>query len=65
MNKVPYMLVVGQQEAEANKVSVRGHGRKDEGQMPLDEFVQRCLQEIRTRGLSHVGPDAAIAQQTG
>ena len=61
VGKVPYMLVVGQQEAEAGKVAVRGHGRKDEGQMALDEFVQRCLQEIRTRGLSHVGPDARIA----
>jgi threonyl-tRNA synthetase len=61
VGKVPYMLVVGQQEAESGKVSVRGHGRKDEGQMPLDEFVQRCLQEIRTRGLSHVGPDVPVS----
>jgi threonyl-tRNA synthetase len=65
MQKVPYMLVVGQQEAEAGKVSVRGHGRRDEGQMALEEFVQRCLQEIRTRGLSHVGPDKAIPTPAG
>jgi threonyl-tRNA synthetase len=65
VNKTPYMVVVGQQEADAGKVSVRGHGRKDEGQMPMDEFVQRCLAEIRTRGLSHVGPDVPVAAHAG
>ena len=59
--KVPYMLVVGQQEAEAGKVAVRHRNGTDEGQMALEEFVQRCLQEIRTRGLSHVGADAPAA----
>jgi threonyl-tRNA synthetase len=59
--KVPYMLVVGQQEADAGKVAVRHRSGTDEGQMDLEEFVQRCLQEIRTRGLSHVGADAPAA----
>jgi threonyl-tRNA synthetase len=48
--KVPYQLVIGQQEADARKVAVRRHGQGDQGQMPLDEFVQRCRQEISTRG---------------
>jgi threonyl-tRNA synthetase len=56
--KVPYMLVVGQQEADAGKVAVRHRNGTDEGQMDLEEFVQRCLQEIRTRGLSHVGQES-------
>jgi threonyl-tRNA synthetase len=59
IQKVGYMLVIGQQEADAGKVAVRHRNGTDEGQMPLEEFVQRCLQEIRTRGLSHVGADAA------
>jgi threonyl-tRNA synthetase len=40
----------GQQEAEAGKVAVAPPQRHRRGQMPLEEFVQRCLQEIRTRG---------------
>jgi threonyl-tRNA synthetase len=51
--KVPYQLVIGQQEADARKVAVRRHGQGDQGQMPLDEFVQRCRQEIASRGQSH------------
>jgi threonyl-tRNA synthetase len=48
--KVPYQLVIGQQEAEARKVAVRRHGQGDQGQVPLEEFVQRCRQEIAARG---------------
>jgi threonyl-tRNA synthetase len=48
--KVPYQLVIGQQEADTRKVAVRRHGQGDQGQMPLDEFIQRCQQEIATRG---------------
>jgi threonyl-tRNA synthetase len=59
LQKVPYMLVVGQQEADAGNVAVRHRTGTDEGQMPLEEFVQRCLQEIKTRGLSHVGAEKA------
>jgi threonyl-tRNA synthetase len=55
--KIPYMLVVGQQEMDAGKVAVRHRTGTDEGQMLLEEFAQRCLQEIKTRGLSHVGAD--------
>jgi threonyl-tRNA synthetase len=50
--KVPYQLVIGQQEADARKVAVRRHGQGDQGQVPLDEFVQRCREEIASKGLS-------------
>jgi threonyl-tRNA synthetase len=60
VQKVPYMLVIGQQEADAGKVAVRHRTGTDEGQMPVQEFVQRCLQEIRTRGSSHVGQEAPV-----
>jgi threonyl-tRNA synthetase len=50
LDKVPYMLVVGQQEAEANKVAVRTRAGVDQGQMALEEFVQRCRQEMVARG---------------
>jgi threonyl-tRNA synthetase len=47
--KVPYQLVIGQQEAEGRKVAVRRHGSGDQGQVPLDDFIDRCRQEIATR----------------
>ena len=53
MAKVPYQLVIGQQEADARKVAVRRHGHGDQGQTPLEEFIERCRQEIATRGQSH------------
>ncbi|MCB0478217.1 MAG: threonine--tRNA ligase [Crocinitomicaceae bacterium] len=37
--KVPFMLIVGEQESDANTVSVRKHGEGDIGVMQLDEFV--------------------------
>jgi threonyl-tRNA synthetase len=52
MEKIPYLLIVGEQEAAGEKVSVRGRGEKpDQGQMPLTEYVQRCEQEIATKGV--------------
>ena len=54
MEKIPYQLIVGEQEAAAGKVSVRGRGEKaDQGQMMLEEFIQRCEQEISTKGQAH------------
>ncbi len=37
--KIPYMLIIGEKEADGNKVSVRKHGEGDIGQMDLDAFV--------------------------
>jgi threonyl-tRNA synthetase len=41
MQKVPYMLVVGQREAADNKVAVREFGKGDLGQETIEEFIQR------------------------
>jgi threonyl-tRNA synthetase len=61
MQKVPYLLVVGQQEADAGKVAVRTQKGVDQGQMSLEEFVQRCLQEVATRGRGMEAPAPATA----
>jgi threonyl-tRNA synthetase len=50
LDKVPYMVVVGQQEAEAKKVAVRTRGGVDQGQMALEEFVERCREEVAAKG---------------
>ncbi|MDE7224367.1 MAG: threonine--tRNA ligase [Acetatifactor sp.] len=47
--KVPYMLVVGEQEEADGLVSVRSRFAGDEGQKPLAEFTAQICEEIRTR----------------
>jgi len=48
--KVPFMLVVGQKEAEAGMVSVRSRSAGDEGQVSLNAFIDRFRLEIVRRG---------------
>ncbi len=47
MQKVPYVLVMGDKEAEAGGVSVRTRGKGDGGSMPLAEFVERAQGLVR------------------
>ena len=47
--KLPYMLVVGQQEAEDGTVSVRSRFAGDEGVKPLSDFIDQICKEIRTK----------------
>ncbi len=54
LNKVPYMLVVGQKEEEEEKVSVRSRFAGDEGQKTLDEFIDGICREIRTKEIRKV-----------
>lgn len=45
LQKIPYMLVVGDREAEEGTVAVRRHGEGDEGTVALSEFVERLAGE--------------------
>jgi len=47
--KVPYMLVVGDQEQEAGTVAVRRHREGDLGAVPVAEFAQRASHEVAER----------------
>ncbi len=47
--KLPYMLVVGGQEAENGTVSVRSRFAGDEGAKPIAEFIDQICKEIRTK----------------
>jgi threonyl-tRNA synthetase len=42
MEKVPYLLVMGDKEAAAGAVSVRTRGKGDQGQTPLQEFIAKA-----------------------
>ena len=49
MQKVPYMLVVGDREAEAGTVSVRHRKHADMGAKPLEEFVAEVTKLVETK----------------
>ncbi len=49
MQKIPYMLVVGDREAESGKVAVRTRKGEDLGAMSFDEFAAKIQNEIKTR----------------
>ncbi len=46
IQKVPYMLIIGEREAEAGLVSVRSRKEGDIGTMTTDEFVAKALKEV-------------------
>ena len=49
LEKVPYMLVVGQKEVEEDLVSVRSRENGDEGNMKVDEFIEKIKKEIKNK----------------
>ncbi|NLK73687.1 MAG: threonine--tRNA ligase [Clostridiales bacterium] len=54
LNRVPYMLVVGQKEEEEGLVSVRSRYLGDEGQKSLDTFINEICKEIRTKEIRKI-----------
>ena len=58
MQKVPYVLVVGEREAREGTASVRKRGGEDVGAIPVDRFLAEVTAEIRTRAVaSTIGPE--------
>ena len=49
LQKIPYMLVVGEKEEEENTVSVRSRFAGDEGAKSLDDFIAAITEEIKNR----------------
>ena len=54
LQKIPYMLVVGQKEEEEGVVSVRSRFKGDEGAQSLDAFIDDICKEIRTKEIRKV-----------
>jgi threonyl-tRNA synthetase len=52
LQKIPYMLVVGDREAAEKAVAVRSRARGDLGPRPLSQFVTDALAEVRAKALS-------------
>lgn len=47
MNKIPYMLIIGDREMEADQVSVRLRSGEDLGSMQVDDFLGLALQAVK------------------
>ncbi len=52
LEKIPYMLILGAKEAQANRLALRERTRGDLGTIALDEFLCRCQNEINCKGLT-------------
>ena len=48
VSKVPYMLIVGEKEANEGTVSVRKHGGEDLGSLKLEDFVQLITKQVES-----------------
>ena len=49
LRKIPYMLVVGDREAERGSASLREHRAGDVGEVAVDDLAQRIARETRER----------------
>ena len=49
MNKIPYLLIVGDKEIENNTISVRARGGEDLGEMSLEDFKVMVLEKVHTK----------------
>lgn len=50
IQKIPYLLVVGDREAETNSVAVRTRQGDDDGAMPIEAFIDRLEDDVARRG---------------
>ncbi|MBI2113255.1 MAG: threonine--tRNA ligase [Candidatus Wildermuthbacteria bacterium] len=49
MQKIPYLVILGEREKAANAVSVRERGKGNAGQASIDQFCQKITQEIQNK----------------
>ncbi|MDD4700077.1 MAG: threonine--tRNA ligase [Oscillospiraceae bacterium] len=49
LDKIPYTLVMGDKEIDENSVSVRRRGEGDIGSMPIDEFIELTLADVKSK----------------
>ena len=47
--KLPYLIIVGDEEAENNTISIRGRGFENKSGLKLSEFVERLKNEVETK----------------
>ncbi len=47
MQKIPYMLVLGDKEVEANAVNIRKYGEQDSQSVSLEQFIEQMKTEAK------------------
>ena len=52
--KVPYVLIAGDKEIENGKVAIRKRGVGQIGEMTIDEFIEKLVKEIETKGIEEI-----------
>lgn len=57
--RIPYIIVVGEKDETANKVSLRSRANGEEGQVDLKDVIERIQQEIKTR-VSNVNTSVSV-----
>lgn len=56
MQRIPYMLIVGQKEQEEGLVAVRSRNTGDEGQKSLTDFIRKLQEEISSKAMEEAKP---------
>ena len=51
LQKVPYILVVGDKERDAHSVAVRARGNQDMGVMPVSAFIEYIVRDVERKGV--------------
>lgn len=49
MQKIPYMIIIGDKEVESNQLSLRSRSEGDLGTIAVDDFIDRALKEIKEK----------------
>ena len=52
INKIPIMVIIGENEVSDNTISIRRKFKGNLGAIPVDNFIQEIKTEIHTRSLS-------------
>jgi len=52
LQKVPFILILGDKEAATDSVSVRVRAKGDEGSVPLADFITRATELVTTHAMS-------------
>lgn len=58
LQKVPYILVVGDKERDAHSVAVRARGNQDLGVMSVQAFIEHVLRDINEKGVGETTGEA-------
>jgi len=54
LQKIPYMLIIGDKEVENESVAVRLRSGKDLGDLKVDEFISKITEEIKSRSQNSI-----------